>query len=77
MLTGTDLLTKVTEMQSQEPPIKTSDIVRACGYESDGKMHYTEFYTQLLDAKGILSKPEPTNISEAFSYTQLTLPTNT
>ncbi len=66
MLTGTDLLTKVTEMQSQEPPIKTSDIVRACGYESDGKMHYTEFYTQLLDAKGILSKPEPTNISEEY-----------
>ena len=66
MLTGTDLLTKVTEMQSQEPPIKTSDIVRACGYESDGKMHYTEFYTQLLDAKGILSKPELTNISEEY-----------
>lgn len=66
MLTGTDLLTKVTEMQSQEPPIKTSDIVRACGYESDGIMHYTEFYTQLLDANGTLNKPEPTNISEEY-----------
>ena len=66
MLTGTDLLTKVTEMRSQEPPIKTSDIVRACGYESDGKVHYTEFYTQLLDANGTLSKPEPTNISEEY-----------
>ena len=66
MLTGTALLTKVTEMQSQEPPIKMSEIVRACGYESDGKVHYTEFYTQLLDAKGILNKPEPTNISEEY-----------
>ena len=66
MLTGTDLLTKVTEMRSQEPPIKTSDIVRACGYESDGKVHYTEFYTQLLDANGTLNKPEPTNISEEY-----------
>ena len=66
MLTGTALLTKVTEMRSQEPPIKTSDIVRACGYESDGKVHYTEFYTQLLDANGTLNKPEPTNISEEY-----------
>jgi len=66
MLTGTALLTKVTEMRSQEPPIKTSDIVRACGYESDGKMHYTEFYTQLLDANGTLNKPEPTNISQEY-----------
>ena len=66
MLTGTDLLTKVTEMRSQEPPIKTSDIVRACGYESDGKVHYTEFYTQLLDANGTLNKPEPTNISQEY-----------
>ena len=66
MLTGTALLTKVTEMQSQEPPIKMSDIVRACGYESDGKVHYTEFYTQLLDANGTLKKPEPTNISEEY-----------
>ena len=66
MLIGTALLTKVTEMRSQEPPIKTSDIVRACGYESDGKVHYTEFYTQLLDANGTLSKPEPTNISEEY-----------
>ena len=66
MLTGTALLTKVTEMQSQEPPIKMSEIVRACGYESDGKVHYTEFYTQLLDAKGTLNKPEPTNISEEY-----------
>ena len=66
MLTGTALLTKVTEMRSQESSIKTSDIVRACGYESDGKMHYTEFYTQLLDANGTLNKPEPTNISEEY-----------
>ena len=66
MLTGTALLTKVTEMRSQEPPIKTSDIIRACGYESDGKVHYTEFYTQMLDANRTLNKPEPTNISQEY-----------
>ena len=66
MLTGTALLTKVTEMRSQEPPIKMSEIVRACGYESDGKVHYTEFYTQMLDANRTLNKPEPTNISQEY-----------
>ena len=47
MLTGTALLTKVTEMRSQEPPIKTTDIVRACGYESEkdfAKQYTTDVY---------------------------------
>ena len=66
MLTGTTLVSKVTEMQAQEPPVKMSDIVRACGYEVDGKLHYTQFYTELLDAKGLLNKdPEP-EISEEY-----------
>ena len=69
MLTGTALVSKVDEMQAQEPPAKMSDIVRACGYESEGKLHYTQFYTELLDAKGLLNKPEPTEISEEYQET--------
>ncbi len=69
MLTGTALVSKVTEMQAQEPPAKMSDIVLACGYEIDGKLRYTQFYTELLDAKGLLNKdPEP-EISEEYQET--------
>ena len=66
MLKGTELVSKVTTMQAQEPPAKMSDILRACGYEVEGKLHYTQFYTELLDAKGLLNKPEPTDISEEY-----------
>jgi len=66
MLTGNALVSKVTEMQAQEPPAKMSDIVRACGYEIDGKLKFTQFYVELLDAKGLLNKtPEP-EISEEY-----------
>jgi hypothetical protein len=66
MLTGTALVSKATEMQAQEPPAKMSDIVRACGYEIDGKLKFTMFYTELLNAKGLLTKtPEP-EISEEY-----------
>jgi hypothetical protein len=73
MLKGTELISKVDEMQAQEPPAKMSDIVRACGYESDGKLHYTQFYTELLDAKGLLNKTEPADISEEYQeiYSEL------
>ena len=73
MLKGTELVSKVDEMQAQEPPAKMSEIVRACGYESDGKLHYTQFYTELLDAKGLLNKPEPADISEEYQeiYSEL------
>jgi hypothetical protein len=55
MLTGNALLTKVNEMQAQEPPAKMSEIVRACGYEREGKLQYTQFYTELLTVKGLLN----------------------
>jgi antirestriction protein len=75
MLTGNDLLTLVTEMQAQEPPAKMSDIVRACGYECDAKLKYTEFYTELLTVKGILNNDNLENdeISEEYHevYTKL------
>lgn len=66
MLTGNALLTLVNEMQAQEPPAKMSDIVRACGYECDGKLKYTEFYTALLTEKGLLPQEEETEISEEY-----------
>lgn len=69
MLTGNDLLTLVNEMQAQEPPAKMSEIVRACGYEIEGKLKYTEFYTELLTTKGLLDQPEPTEISEEYQET--------
>ncbi len=55
MLTGNALLIKVNEMQAQNPPAKMSEIVRACGYEQEGKLKYTQFYTELLTVKGILN----------------------
>jgi hypothetical protein len=64
MLTGNDLLILVNEMQAQEPPAKMSDIVRACGYEIEGKLKYTEFYTELLTVKGLLDVKESADISD-------------
>ena len=68
MLTGSDLLSKVTEMQAQDPPAKMSEIVRACGYERDGKLKYTEFYTELLTVKGLINNPimDENEISEEY-----------
>jgi len=69
MLTGTALVSKVNEMQAQEPPAMLTDILRACGYEIDGKLRFTQYYTELLDAKGLLNKtPEP-EISEEYQET--------
>jgi len=66
MLTGTQLLSKVDEMQAQDPPAPMSEIVRECGYEVDGKLKYTAFYTELLEVKGLLDKKEPTEISDEY-----------
>jgi hypothetical protein len=68
MLTGTDLLNKVTELQAQNPPAKASEIVRICGYEIDGKLKYTDFYTELLTVKGLINNEplENDEISEEY-----------
>jgi hypothetical protein len=75
MLTGTTLLNKVNEMQAQNPPAKISEIVRACGYELEGKMKYTQFYTELLTVKGLLNNDtlEDDEISEEYQekYSEL------
>ena len=66
MLTGNALLTRVNEMQAQGA--KATEIVRACGYEYDGKVHYTQFYTELLTVKGLINNDalEDNEISEEY-----------
>jgi hypothetical protein len=50
MLTGSDLLAKVSELQAQNAT--RTDIVLACGYiKPDGKASYVAFYEALLAAK--------------------------
>jgi len=66
MLTGITLLNKVTELQAQD--LKMSEIVRACGYERDGKLKYTEFYTELLTVKGILNNATPKSDDVSAEY---------
>lgn len=66
MLTGTTLVSKVDEMQAQIPPARMSEIVRACGYEIDGKLKYAEFYTELLTTKGLIDKTPDSEISEEY-----------
>ena len=49
MLTGIELLNTVAALQAEG---KTrSEQCRACGYEIDGKLHFTNFYTAILDAR--------------------------
>ena len=50
MLKGTELLNTVNTMR--EAGASVTEQVRACGYEIDGKLHYTDFYYALLEAKG-------------------------
>jgi len=50
MLTGSDLLAKVSELQAQNAT--RTDIVIACGYvKPDGKASYVAFYEALIEAK--------------------------
>ena len=49
MLTGPELLAKVKELGA----VSKSDMVRACGYITDGRLNYTGFYQALLQAKGV------------------------
>jgi len=50
MLTGSDLLAKVSELQAQNAT--RTEIVLACGYiKPDGKASYVAFYEALIEAK--------------------------
>lgn len=61
-LTGDALLAKVAEFDST---VTATVKATACGYLKDnGKVDYVEFYTQLLDAKGLLNQTEDEEVSE-------------
>lgn len=58
MLKGDALLAKVNEMR-EDAANTNSAIALACGYVRDnGKPDFVEFYTQLLDAKGLLNNDD-------------------
>ena len=59
MLTGSDLLAKVSELQAQNAT--RTDIVLGCGYvKPDGKASYVAFYEALIAAK----QPEISMVSD-------------
>lgn len=65
MLTGNALLEKFNELEAQG--LTKSEIVRACGYEIDGKLKFTDFYTELFTVKGLISNDtSETEISEEY-----------
>lgn len=54
MLVGQALIEKVNEMREDAANTPTA-IAKSCGYLKDnGKADYVSFYTQLMDAKGLL-----------------------
>lgn len=65
-LTGSELITKVNQMRSNNAT--ATEIAIACGYvKENGKAKYTEFYTELLNAKGITSETdEDVNVSDEY-----------
>ena len=49
-LTGDSLLDMIACM----PGSTRTEQCRACGYEIDGRLHFTDFFTAILEAKGEL-----------------------
>ena len=63
MLTGTELLNTVAALEAEG---KTrSEQCRACGYEIDGKLHFTAFYESILEARGHINQPQESEAIEA------------
>ena len=56
MLKGQALLNEVSIRTAQG--MTKSELCRACGYEIDGRLHFTDFYTELMIAKG-MNIPDP------------------
>ena len=73
-ITGTNLVSTYEQMLAEG---KTkSEICRACGYtsiKSDGseRLHFTEFYTEILNAKGIEMVTEDNEEAEVTLYDEL------
>ena len=58
MLKGQALLNEVSIRTAQG--MTKSELCRACGYEIDGKLKFTDFYTELMIAKGMnMDDPNP------------------
>lgn len=67
MLTGTDLLSKVQELQQQNA--NRTDIVIGCGYvKESGHAAYVDFYTALLKAKYPNGLPEVENVETDIEF---------
>lgn len=65
MLKGTELIAIVDMLRAQGKT--TSAIVRECGYvKENDSLAYTAFYTELLDAKGILLQLQSPEVSEEY-----------
>ena len=58
MLKGTELLNAIAAMP--EGTTRTEQC-RACGYEIDGRLHFTDFFTAILEAKGQLKTEDQRN----------------
>lgn len=72
-LTGTDLISRVDSLRAEGKT--ATQVVVACGYvKENGKGQYTEFYTALIEAKGLnLPDDEPVVSEENQSlYDRLT-----
>lgn len=73
-ITGTDLLSAYETMLAEG---KTkSEICRACGYTSikeDGseRLHFTDFYTEMLNAKGVEMQTDDDEEAEVTLYDEL------
>ena len=58
MLKGTELLNAIAAMP--EGSTRTEQC-RACGYEINGRLHFTDFFTAILEAKGELKTVDQLN----------------
>ena len=56
-LTGDSLLDMIACM----PGSTRTEQCRACGYEIDGRLHFTDFFTAILEAKGELKTEDQRN----------------
>ena len=67
-LKGDALLAKINEMQTSEVNYDKTAIALACGYVKEtGKPDFVGFYTEMMDAKGIL----PSQQEEEAEYSEL------
>ena len=56
-LTGDALLNMIATM----PDSTRTEQCRACGYEIDGRLHFTDFFTAILEAKGEIKTVDQLN----------------